>query len=187
MEKTDQELISEYLEGNGTAIEVLVDKYLPSIYRFTWRQTGNKEEANDITQEVFVKVWKNLKRYDPKQSFKTWIMTIARNTSIDWLRKKRALAFSDLDNKYTEEAFEDTLVDNELLPDQVYEQAEAKGTVDELLKGLTEVQRSTVTLRINEHLPFEEISAIMGKPLNTVKSYYRRALLSMRKALRTDL
>ncbi|MFA6050039.1 MAG: RNA polymerase sigma factor [Candidatus Paceibacterota bacterium] len=183
MEKTDQELVSEYFKGDANALDTLVTRHLKSIYNFAWRQTGNAEEANDIAQEVFVKAWKNLKRYDPNQNFKTWIMAIARNTSIDWLRKRRALSFSDLDNKYTEETFEETLVDKEPLPDEAFERGEAKGVVDELMKELTEVQRSAITLRVTEDLPFEEIAAIMKKPVNTVKSYYRRGLLAMRKKL----
>jgi RNA polymerase sigma-70 factor (ECF subfamily) len=183
MEKTDQELVSGYFEGDTSALDALVTRHLKSIYNFAWRQTGNAEEANDIAQDVFVKAWKNLKRYDPNQNFKTWIMAIARNTSIDWLRKRRSLSFSDLDNKYTEETFEETLVDKEPLPDEVFEKGEAKGVVEGLMKELTEVQRSAVTLRINEDLPFEEIATIMKKPVNTVKSYYRRGLLAMRKKL----
>jgi len=183
MEKTDQELVKEYLEGNKASLDALVDRYLPIIYRFCYRQTGSKEESNDIAQEVFVKAWKHLQRYNPNQSFKTWIMTIARNSAIDYLRKRRPIAFSNLDSTYTEETFADTLASEEPLPDELYERGEAPGVVNELMQSLSETQRTVIILRSAEELTFEEIAKIVKRPLNTVKSDYRRGLLTMRKAL----
>lgn len=186
MQLTDQEIIEKYLEGETNALDLLVDRYMSIIYRFIYRQMGNAEDANDITQDVFVKAWKNLKKYNPNQNFKTWIMTIARNSSIDYLRKRKSINFSKLNNDFSDEEFEDTLVDSESLPDEVYERGEAKGVVEELMKVLTETQRSAINLRINEDLSFEEIAEVLGRPLNTVKSDFRRGLIAMRKSLESD-
>ena len=186
MQLTDQEIIEKYLEGETNALDLLVDRYMSIIYRFIYRQMGNAEDANDITQDVFVKAWKNLKKYNPNQNFKTWIMTIARNSSIDYLRKRKSINFSKLNNDFSDEEFEDTLVDSEPLPDEVYERGEAKGVVEELMKVLTETQRSAINLRINEDLSFEEIAEVLGRPLNTVKSDFRRGLIAMRKSLESD-
>jgi RNA polymerase sigma-70 factor (ECF subfamily) len=183
MQITDQELVGKYLAGDQTALEALVERHLQSIYNFALRQIGDKEGASDVSQEVFIKAWKNIKRYDKAQSFKTWIMAIARNSSIDWLRRRRHIRFSDLDNKYSEETFEEGLVDSEPLPDEVYEKGEAKGVIDILLAELSPDQRLAVILRHMDHYTFEEISEIAGKPVNTVKSHYRRALLIMRQRL----
>ncbi len=183
MEKTDQELVSKYIEGDESALEMLVARHLRSIYNFALRLIGDKEGASDVAQEVFIKAWKNTKRYNSAQSFKTWIMAIARNSSIDWLRKRKFLRFGDLDNKYSEEPFEDSLVDNEPLPDEIYERSEAKGVIEGLLQDLTPDQRTAVVLRHMEHYTFEEIAEVTGKPHNTVKSHYRRALLAMRQKL----
>lgn len=186
MQLTDQEIIEKYLEGETDALDLLVDRYMSIIYRFIYRQMGNADDANDITQDVFVKAWKNLKKYNPNQNFKTWIMTIARNSSIDYLRKRKSINFSKLNNDFSDEEFEDTLVDSEPLPDEVYERGEAKGVVEELMKVLTETQRSAINLRINEDLSFEEIAEVLGRPLNTVKSDFRRGLIAMRKSLESD-
>ncbi len=186
MQLTDQEIIEKYLEGETNALDLLVDRYMSIIYRFIYRQMGNAEDANDITQDVFVKAWKNLKKYNPNQNFKTWIMTIARNSSIDYLRKRKSINFSKLNNDFSDEEFEDTLVDSEPLPDEVYERGEAKGVVEGLMKVLTETQRSAINLRINEDLSFEEIAEVLGRPLNTVKSDFRRGLIAMRKSLESD-
>jgi len=186
MQLTDQEIIEKYLEGETNALDLLVDRYMSIIYRFIYRQMGNAEDANDITQDVFVKAWKNLKKYNPNQNFKTWIMTMARNSSIDYLRKRKSINFSKLNNDFSDEEFEDTLVDSESLPDEVYERGEAKGVVEERMKVLTETQRSAINLRINEDLSFEEIAEVLGRPLNTVKSDFRRGLIAMRKSLESD-
>lgn len=92
---TDQQLISQYLKNkDNAALENLIKRYLPLIFGFVKRYTGNADNTSDIMQEVFVKVWKNLKNFDQSKSFKTWIFTIAKRTSIDWLKKKNALHFA---------------------------------------------------------------------------------------------
>ena len=94
MESNDEEFIKEYLTGNEEALRALIDKYTQSIYNFTVRFTGVLS-APDVTQDVFIKVWKNLKKFDyTKASFKTWIFTITRNTITDYLRKKKMVTFS---------------------------------------------------------------------------------------------
>lgn len=183
MELTDQELVRNYLEGDASSLDMLVKRHTSTVYNFISRQIGRNEEASDITQEVFVKVWKNLKRYDSKQNFKTWLLAIARNASIDWLRKKRSFVFSDLDPGDSDATFEDTLTDSEPLPEELFERKESKIVVEHLLETLPENQKTAILLRNHEHLPFEEIASLMKKPENTVKSYYRRALLAMRKRL----
>ena len=96
----DKQLIVEYLKGDEKALETLFSRYLKPIYTFVYRLTGNAQDAEDISQEVFVKVWKNLKKYDDTRSFKTWLFTIAKNTAYDLLRKNKEIVFSDILQKY---------------------------------------------------------------------------------------
>src|SRR3989344_2340755 len=91
---TDEKLVQMYLRGGEKALEELVRRYLPLIYSFSRRYSGNTDNASDIVQEVFIKAWKNLKIFDQNKSFKTWIFTIAKNTALDWLKKKNAVPFS---------------------------------------------------------------------------------------------
>ncbi len=95
---SDQKLIANYLAGDEKSLEILINRYLRPIYSFVYRHVGNGEVAEDITQEVFVKVWRNLKKFDQNKSFKTWIFTIAKNTSFDFFKKKKAIPFSELEN-----------------------------------------------------------------------------------------
>ena len=88
MPKKEEQLVRDYLKGDENSLEILIGQYLKPIYSFIYRYVGNASEAEDITQEVFVRVWKNLKKFDQNKKFKTWIFGIAKNASIDWLRKK---------------------------------------------------------------------------------------------------
>ena len=93
VEKTDNELVKDYLEGKENVFEILVKRYTRPLYSFVWRLCGNKESSEDIVQETFLKVWKNIKQFDHSKSFKVWIYTIARNSTYDFLRKKKLVMF----------------------------------------------------------------------------------------------
>ena len=90
-EKNDKAIIYEYLKGDQRALEFLVKKYIKPIYSFVYRNVGDVEAAEDITQEVFIRVWKNIRRFDLNKDFKPWIFQIAKNASIDYLRKRKSL------------------------------------------------------------------------------------------------
>ncbi len=170
-------------EEKELIIEDIVRDYLGLVYSFIFRLTGAGEETSDITQEVFVKAWKNLDKYNPKQNFKTWLLAIARNTAIDWLRKKRPIVFSKLDREGEEgerQDFVDTLVDAEVLQDELFAQKELKEELDKLIDILPLLKREVLLLRLEDELTFEEISKLVGRPLNTVKSQYRRALMQLK-------
>jgi len=92
----DEQLIANYLKGDEELLEVLVRRYFKLIYNFVYQYTGSLEDSEDITQEVFVKVWRNFRKFNQKKSFKTWIFSIAKNTAIDFLRKKKQYHFQRL-------------------------------------------------------------------------------------------
>lgn len=182
MQKIDSELVYESLEGDDNAFKELLQRHLKHTYNFIYQLSGSEEEAKDITQDTFVKVWKNLKKYNDKSSFKTWVINIARNTTIDYLRKRRLILFSNL-QKDDDENFEETLIDIEPLQDELFEIEENKNKVEKLLLEISIEKRTILILHINENLTFEEISKILNKPLNTIKSQYRRSLLELKESL----
>ncbi len=185
---SDEEIITSYKNGNLNAFKDLIDKYTPSIYNFIARLT-NKNDAPDLVQEIFIKAWKNIGRFNPnKASFKTWIFTIARNTVTDFLRKsgsasggKKSINFSDLDTK--EESFSENIPDENLLPDKVLEKLEDSEILNKTLEKLSKNYQEILILHYQEEMTFEEIGKILSKPLNTVKSSHRRAILELRKIL----
>lgn len=178
---TDQQLIAIYLDGNVNAFEGIINRYSQTLYRFAFRLTCNKDIAHDIVQESFIKVWKNIKKYNFDKSFKTWIFTITQRTTIDHLRKVKSTNFSSLDTD--EEAFGNNIPDEELLPDQVFEKSENIKLIQDSLLNLSIEIRTILLLHHGEDMTFEEISEITGKPMNTVKSQYRRSLIKLRNII----
>ncbi len=187
MEKTDLQLIEEsiYLTQGRASFNVLVERHAKSVYFFIFRLVGNKDDSEDITQETFIKAWQKLSKFDTDLNFKTWLFSIARNTAIDKLRKKKSINFSSLDTESDEENFdfEASLVDKEPLPDEVFLQKESEENLKKALAQLSDNQRLIIHLHISEDLTFEEIAEIIDRPMNTVKSQYGRSLKKLRGIL----
>lgn len=179
----DDETIKKALAGDSEAFALLVETHLSSVYNFILRLVRNPEEAEDITQDVFVKVWRHLKKYREGANFKTWLFTIARNTVIDWSRKKKSFVFSDFEDGEGNNVLVDTLADLEPLPDEIFRRAEDEKFFDDLLAKLSPASREVLLLHYRESLTFDEIAGVVGKSLNTVKSQHRRALEILRKMM----
>ncbi|MDD2697121.1 MAG: sigma-70 family RNA polymerase sigma factor [Candidatus Pacebacteria bacterium] len=182
-ERSDEKLIADYLRGDEGALEVLIKRYLKPIYSFSFRFVGNKQEAEDATQDVFVKVWRNLKKFDRKKSFKTWIFHIAKNTCIDCLKKKKAIPFSDFQTSTNRNTVVDSLVDSTSLPDELFKRIDVAQILKSAMEKLSPRYSMVLFLRHNDHFTFQEIAETMGEPLYTIKSRYRRALIQLRKML----
>ncbi len=181
MNRTDEQLAVLYAKSKEERIlEELIRRYLPMVFGFVKRYTGNNDAASDITQEVFVKVWKNIDSFDNSKKFKTWIFTIAKRTAIDELRKKKAVPFSVLQ----EDGFDNF---EELIPDNALPIGESlflKQITLEFAKNLSKLPenyRSVIDLYINQGLNLREIATHLKSPLNTVKSRYRRGILIIKK------
>ena len=184
-DKTDEEIIFLYKNGEPEAFKVLINRYASSLYNFTARLT-NKNDAPDIVQEIFIKAWKNIERFNPlKASFKTWIFTIARNTTTDFLRKKKNLLFSNIKKDENEDinSFTENIPDDDLLPDEALQKLQDSQFLNKILEKLRPDYREVLVLHYQEEMTFEEIGEILGKPLNTVKSQHRRAIIEIRKML----
>jgi len=179
----DEQLIKKYLKGDEESLEILIKRYLKPIYSFVYRFVRNNQEAQDITQEVFVKVWRNLKKFKPEYRFKTWIFTIAKNTCLDWQKKKRTIPFSILDNNKEEFSFSETIKDPGPLPNELLEKQDLSTSLDKVLGTLSPKYRMVLFLRYNDHFTFREIAGILEESINTVKSRHRRGIDLVRKLL----
>ncbi len=180
---SEAQLIAKYFAGDEKSLEILIKSYLKPIYNFVYRYVGNEQDAEDITQEVFIKVWRNLKKFDQGKSFKTWIFSIAKNASIDWLRKKKAIPFSNFEDEEKENLLTNTLVDSTPLPNEILERINITERLNVAMGQLIPKYCMVLSLRYNNHFTFREIAEILREPLNTIKSRHRRALIQLRKLL----
>jgi RNA polymerase sigma-70 factor (ECF subfamily) len=175
MRLSDEQLVKEYSsEKHPEALEILIKRYLPRIFGYVKNYTGNKEAAADITQEVFVKVWKNICKFDTSANFSSWIFTIAKRTAIDELRKKNAVPFSLLKDKGLIENIRDTSVG-------IVAGIEGKELAF-AIASLPNKYRSIIKSH-SDGFSFREIAEQRREPVNTVKSRYRRGLEALRKKL----
>ncbi len=181
VDKTDDELILEYRTGSEEAFKILIERYTTPLYGFAYRMTNKSDLSEDIVAETCVKVWKTISRYKTgNNTFKSWIFTITRNTTIDNLRKKKMPVVSDFDTTDGHNYLMETVGDADTLPSTLIEKAEQKHLLNSALASLSVEDREILTLHNLEEMTFEAIGEVIKKPLNTVKSKYRRALAKLR-------
>lgn len=183
LDETDQQLIASYFEGNAVAFSELLKRHLDAVYNFSYRLSGDALLAEDIAQETFVKAWKNLKAYDRDRNFKTWLFAIARNTTIDHLRKRKNIPFSVFENNEGENFFVENIQDTAPTALELFALAERKEVVESALLQISPKYKEVLLLHEGEDMTFAEIGKMLDRPLDTVKSQYRRALLALKEII----
>jgi RNA polymerase sigma-70 factor, ECF subfamily len=179
---SDKQIIEKILSGNEEDFAEIVKIYLKAIYNFLYRLAGDRGVAEDLTQETFVKCWKNLKSFDQKKSFKTWLFTIAKNTAFDYFRKKKEIPFSAFADEEGENWLEN-IADENFLPDELLERKNISEEFEEILSKLLPRYRAILILHYKEDFSLHEIAEILSEPYNTIKSRHQRGLANLRKVL----
>lgn len=162
--------IRKCLAGHREAFEPLVTQYKNLVYGIALNVLNNKNEAADVTQEVFLKAWAHLSRYDPKYSFKTWIARITVNHSINVNNKSRNTAPTLWDDEEIERISSDRGI-----PEDETLLGEKRESVRKAVDSLPEMYRLVVTLFHVQSFSYEEICGITGYPLSIVKNRLYRA------------
>lgn len=175
MNEEDKKLIIQYLTGDKESLEILIKKYLKPIYNFVYHYLNNPFDSEDVTQEVFLKVWRNLKKFDLDKCFKAWLFTIAKNTCFDFFKKKRSIPLSFFENK------DDLFIDLFSSSNEMINRLEAQEKIWPALKKLTVKDRFILKQYYKKGFNFREISEELGQSINTIKSRYRRTLAFLRK------
>ncbi len=178
LETTDAELVKGCLAGDHGAWERIVRQHHQRIYNLAYRFTGKFDEAEDLTQEIFLKVYRTLSSYRPASGgFVTWLVRVGRNHIIDHYRKfKTERSKTDaLDGEYEKV---------EKNPAQVLEQRELTERVHRALLRLSEDLREAVILRDLEEFTYEEIAGMLNVPVGTVKSRINRGRLELARVLK---
>ena len=177
---TDEDLAAACKKHDGSAFQELMNRYIKQIFNFSRQYGRTPEDTEDITQDTFFKVWKYIGRYAKGRKFRPWLYTIARNTALDYIKKKRATLFSDIDDSENDIPFAETLEDQEPAADEIFAKTHDVNLLTKALDNLHPDHRSILVLHYHEDLTFDEIADVIGKPMNTVKSWHRRALLKLR-------
>jgi RNA polymerase sigma-70 factor (ECF subfamily) len=178
---SDEQLVHDYLKHKDEkSLEILIARYLKPIYGFVYKYSNLLNETEDITQEVFVKVWRNLKKFDQKKSFKTWLFQIAKNTAIDFLRQKKNIPFSAFETEEGKNPLADTLIDRNPLPTEIFDQKKLAKILAATIDKLSEKYRQVLHLRYKDQFTFQEIAETLNEPIDTVKSRHRRALIALK-------
>lgn len=183
---TEENLIERSKKDDFEAFESLISLYQKPILNFTYRMLGNIEDAEDVTQEVFVKAYKGIKSFDGKSSFKTWLYKIASNAAMDELRKRKRRG-SDKNVSLFEETEEGEadlpIATDDGVPEKSLQQKEVQRVLSDALNQLNEEHKSVLIMRDVMNLSYEEIAESKGLSLGTVKSRISRGRLILRKIL----
>jgi RNA polymerase sigma-70 factor (ECF subfamily) len=183
---TDEELAEICKKLDESAFQELTHRYIRPIFNFVRRYAQAEEVAEDMTQDTFFKVWKNIKQHKKGMKFRPWLYTIARNTALDHIKKKKASTFSELDDNENDLSFSDTLEDDGPLQSDLFDNAAMAETLAKTVGLLHPDHQTVIMLHYQEELTFDEIAKVMKRPMNTVKSWHRRALIHLRQLLKDD-
>lgn len=172
--------------GDLKAFEQLVELHQHAVVGTVAKMLGNTHDAEDIAQQVFVRVWKSAARYEPNAKFTTWLFTITRNLVFNEVRRRQRKPAVSLDQR-EEELHAASPVDGALRPDETTLQRELEDAVDAAIQELPEKQRLAVVLRRYEDMPYEEIAVILELSLSAVKSLLFRARAQLKESLQRYL
>ncbi len=178
----DAELVRKSLTGDQRACRDLVLRYQRPVFSVLMRVVRRAEDAEDLAQETFVRMFRALDRYDPERPFTAWLFTIATRLAIDHLRRRRVQTVSlTVTQPGSTEERELDVEDPGLKPDEVTSNAEEEIIAQDMIDSLPEHYRIVVLLRHQQDLSYEEIAEALNLPLGTVKARIHRARALLKK------
>lgn len=187
-DREDRELISEAQQGSRAAFEEILAKYQKQVIDLAYRFLGNKEEAEDIAQEVFLRVYRSLASYRMRGKFFTWLYRITLNLSLNQLRKKKGKFFFSLDAPLATEKGEISAPDNLpsplSSPREALEEKERQALIKKALFSLPVKQKEALILRTYEELSYLEIARILDCSPKAVERCLARARENLKSKLR---
>lgn len=179
----ERALVERARKGDSAAFEKLVTLYERKVYATAYRYTGNEHDAMDVSQDVFIRIFRFLNTFNLESSFSTWVYRITVNVCKDYIRKRTArgelpLELTDEDGEYTVE-ISDTTYD----PVEIYEQSELRQEIRAAIDDLPPSYKEIIVLRDLGGLSYEEIAQELQIEIGTVKSRLSRAREKLRKFL----
>jgi RNA polymerase sigma-70 factor (ECF subfamily) len=183
----DVALMLRLRDGDLEAFEALVTRHQHSVVGTATKMLGSGADAEDIAQQVFVRVWKSAARYEPSAKFTTWLMTITRNLVFNELRRRRRTHQVSMDAD-AEDSIKHQFVDEEApMPSEQLLDTELQDAIDAAIASLPENQRLAIVLRRFEGMPYEDIARVLGTSVPAVKSILFRARAELKARLKKYL
>ena len=178
----DALLVQDYIAGNEDALATLIKRHESKIYGFIYSKVSDRDVANDIFQDTFIKVIKTLKSnsYNEEGKFLPWVMRISHNLVIDFFRKNKKMPMYRETEEFSVFSImtDDSLtIENQLIADQV------ELDIQKLIEELPEDQKEVLIMRMYKDMSFKEISEITGVSINTSLGRMRYALMNLRKVI----
>ncbi|MBQ8299990.1 MAG: sigma-70 family RNA polymerase sigma factor [Clostridia bacterium] len=183
---SDEELVKKVKNGDVDAFEQIITKYEKKIFGLIYNMLRNENEVEDVAQEVFIKVYKNLDKFHGDSSLYTWIYKIATNLCLDQIKKRKEVIYIDEKLQLDDGEVDFQLPSDEKLQDEIYEQKELKQKLEKCIDKLPERQKTMIVLRDIKGLSYDEIAEILDLKLGTVKSQINRARLKLKELLEKD-
>lgn len=186
-DESDEDLMVRYQGGEVRAFEILLGRHRKPVFNFILRYVGDKETAEDLLQEAFMRVIKGAEAYKRQAKFTTWLYTIARNLCVDQTRRRKHRKHASLDAPMSSDEDSGTLLDvvsgNEMASDRKTVNKQLEQRMNQAIQSLVEEQREVFMMREFLDMPFKQIADVVGVPENTVKSRMRYALEKLRLEL----
>ena len=178
----DSTLVSNYMKGDESALEVLVIRHKQKIYSFIYSKVYDRDVAEDIFQDTFIKVIRTLKRgaYNEEGKFLPWVMRISHNLVIDFFRKNNRMPKFDNSGEFS---IFSVLSDSSLNAEKTLIKEQVENDVRRLVDELPEDQKEVLMMRIYNDMSFKEISNKTGVSINTALGRMRYALINLRKII----
>lgn len=182
-QSTDEDLVAAVLDGDRDRFGDLVERYQGRLVNYLFRLLRNLDDAHDLAQEVLVKVYQVLDRYDPQYRFSTWLFRVAQNAAIDQIRRRRLKVVSLRQDDEEGEGRDWDLPSPERGPYGELRNRERGGAIQEAIDALPWEYRELILLRHFGELPYEEIAQLKGMPLGTVKNKLFRGRQMLKEKL----
>ncbi len=179
---TDAVLVSNYIKGDESSLEVLIKRHKQRIYSFIYSKVYDRDISEDVFQDTFIKVIKTLKKgkYNEEGKFLPWVMRIAHNLVIDHFRKNKRMPKFDNSGEFN---IFSVISDSALNAEKVMVKAQVEADVRRLIEELPADQKEVLVMRMYNDMSFKEISERTGVSINTALGRMRYALINMRKVI----
>ncbi len=179
----DDDALEQARRGDRDAFRVLVEHHATAVFRLAYRMTGNETDAEDMVQETFLRAWREIRRFDGRASFGTWLHRICANRTVDFLRSRNRWQPA-LSGGPDEEHDPFRNMPSELpSPERTARSAQASAMLEPALAALSEIERTAFVLRHYEGLPIDEVASALGVQPGAARHSIFRAVRKLRRAL----